>query len=438
MTGSMRSRLDGWGLYLVLLVCLVPVVVPSGPARTAIVDALIVPGLGAFAVLVLTKREVVDVPFLVPVMLMSLGSMIAVVNAVSPAASFLTMSQDAYLYLWFIMLVHLLRRRDLDGIGVAWAWAANAVAALGIVWVVTEGHLSALDLIKPTGRRAYGTFYDPNMFASYLVMSLFIVLGLGRRIGRLLRWGSISLLAVALVATKSNGGMLSLVASLAVWALVRAWTRRTSPVALAAAGLIVASVLLTGLWLIVGLGVGGSQLEAIQRQSFLARASHSSEGRFKIWQNLQRTYAKSPLGIGPGNSRWQTVSVEDRMRPDSMVQKEAHNDYLAYAIERGPLALLGLLALLAQAYWKLAQAWRRRAHPRARGSSVGPLVASAAGALVAASIHALTIEVFHFRHFWMLLAIVCAIEGVPARGRAQERRPLEDTVDSPGLRVAAA
>jgi hypothetical protein len=45
------------------------------------------------------------------------------------------------------------------------------------------------------------------------------------------------------------------------------------------------------------------------------------------------------------------------------------------------------------------------------------------GALVASAAHALTIEVLHFRHFWMLLAIVCAIEARTAAGKADSRGP---------------
>jgi len=438
MTQARRVRLDGWGLYLWLLIGLIPVVVPNGPARTAIVDLLIVLGFGAFAVTWLTKRERIHVPFFGPVLAISVGSILAVVNAVSPGASFVAMAQDAYLYLWFIMVVHLLRRRDLDGIRVTWVWFACAIAALGVVSLVTDAHLSLIDLARPTGRRAFGTFYDPNMFASYLVMSLFMLISLGDRMGRMLRWGACGILLLALVATKSNGGMLSLAGGLTVWAVVRGWTRTVSPMALAAGTLIAVSVVLTGVWLILGLGVGSSQLSSLEQESFLARASHSSEGRFKIWGQLQHTYAKTPLGIGPGNSRWTTMSVETRVRKDGLTSKEAHNDYLAYAIERGPLALLGLLAMLAQAFAKLAGAWRRRDEPGARGSSMGPLVAGLAGALVAACIHALTIEVLHYRHFWMLLAIVCSVEGVRERGRAEQPGSLEDPLGLPDARVAAA
>jgi O-antigen ligase len=425
MSEMTRSRIDGWGIYLALVVCLMPIVVPSGPARLAFVDGVIVLGLAVFAVLFLTRKEPVWVPFMAPVLMITVGSLAAVVNAESPSAAFLTMAQDAYLFLWFIMVVHLLRDRDLTAIQITWILVANVIALIGIIIVLTQGHLTLMDIVKPKGKRAYGTFYDPNMFAGYLVMSLFLVLSMGRRLPWLVRWGSILLMAVCIVATKSNGGMLSLIIGLGAWLIVRAWTRHIPPVALAACAMLVLSLGLVALWLNAGVGVGAAQLSAFQSNSFLARAGHSSEGRFTIWKNLQTTYAKSPLGIGPGNSRYLTLSIEDRLRPNSLQAKEAHNDYLAYAMERGPLGLLGLLALMGSAFGKLGAVAKRRDGAQATSDVNGPLVAAMTGALAAAAVHALTIEVLHFRHFWMLLAMVCAIEARSAAGKADRRSPAQ-------------
>jgi O-antigen ligase/polysaccharide polymerase Wzy-like membrane protein len=422
MSEMTRNRIDGWGLYLALLVCLIPVVVPSGPARLAFVDGLIVLGLGAFAVLFLTRKEPIRVPFLAPVIMITVGSLAAMVNAESPSAAFLAMAQDAYLFLWFIMLVQVLRDRDLTAVQGTWIAAATVIALYGIFIVITEGHLSLMDIVKPTGKRAYGTFYDPNMFAGYLVMSLFVVLSMGRRLPWWVRWGSMLTMLVCIVATKSNGGMLSLVVGFGAWLLMRAWTRNVRPAAVVACALLVASLGLGALWMNAGVGIGASQLSSFESNSFLARAGHSSEGRFTIWKNLQSTWARTPLGIGPGNSTFLTLSVEDRLRPNSLQAKEAHNDYLAYAIERGPLGLLGLLVLWGSAFGKLGAMAKRSDDGQGTPDRDGPMVAALTGALAASAVHALTIEVLHFRHFWMLMAMICAIDVRAAAGKA-DRRP---------------
>jgi hypothetical protein len=439
MADTTRGRIDGWGIYLLLLVCLIPVVVPSGPARLAFVDGLIVLGLGAFGIQFLAQRESIQIPYLGPVFMIAVGSIVAVSSALSPGLSFLAMAQDAYLFLWFIMLVHLLKDRDLIPIQRTWMWVGVAISLYGLFILMTEHHMGLLDMVKPRGRRELSTFYDPNMLAGYLVMSVFFVLSLGKRVSPLLKWGSIGIMMVGILASKSLGGNSSLMVGLAVWALMRARTRRSHPLLVAVAGLLAVCMALLTVWLTVGMGVGSAELSEFESHSFLARASHSSAGRFTIWKNLEDTYKRHPLGIGPGNSSSLTFkSAAQRLRPGSLQAKEAHNDYLAYAIERGPLGILGLLLMLGAAFGKLFAAARPpegRAPPDDR---LGPLVAAAAGALAASAVHGLTIEVLHFRHFWMLMAIICAIDLMAKGQRARGGVPAEHPSSGTPARVAAA
>lgn len=431
-----HGKRDAWSLFLFLTVALVPVVVPIGPNQSAIVDIVSLIGLLVFGASVLVRRQPVSIPFLIPVFLIGIGSLIATVNAVSPQASALALVQDVYLFAWFVALVNLLRQgRDLTAFRVTWMWVANAVAIYGLAMVMSRGHLSIFDLMGPKGARAMGTFYDPNMFADYLVLSLFVVLSLGEEIGRLLRWASIALLLTAIVATKSNGGVTSLSVGLAAWLLARAWTARLSPAGLLALGLFCATAVLGGLWLVKGMGFGEKTLEGVQSRSVLGRAGHSSEGRIHIWQSLLQRYADKPIGIGPGNSSELLLTAEERERVDSMLSKEAHNDYLAYLIERGPLALLGLLILKLQALGKAASWWRRRVSEGHRSGAA--LAAATLAALVASSMHSITLETLHFRHEWLFLAMVCAMDGMVFRARRAERHSRGSFAEPAGRRVAA-
>jgi hypothetical protein len=72
-----------------------------------------------------------------------------------------------------------------------------------------------------------------------------------------------------------------------------------------------------------------------------------------------------------------------------------------------------------------------------RDETTGPLVAALGGALAASVVHALTIEVLHFRHFWMLLAIICAVDA-QVRRRAEKDAPAEHPGPSSAMGVAAA
>ena len=183
--GPRRIPLDGWKLYLVIAVCLAPVLVPPGPGRTAIVDPLNAIALAVFAGTWLTTRRPVQVPFLTAMLFITLASVLATFSAVNPGAAILTLIQDAYLYLCFVMLVNLLQERgDLRGLRIAWLVTASAVAIIGIAQVVTHGNGSLLDMIKPRGFRAVGTFDQPDELADYLVMSIFMVLSLNQELGR--------------------------------------------------------------------------------------------------------------------------------------------------------------------------------------------------------------------------------------------------------------
>ena len=56
----------------------------------------------------------------------------------------------------------------------------------------------------------------------------------------------------------------------------------------------------------------------------------------------------------------------------------------------------------------------------------GALAAAAVGALVATSISSMAIENLHFRHVWVFLALVCALEAADARSRRAGRDELDE------------
>ncbi|MGH7740776.1 MAG: hypothetical protein ACRENS_02005, partial [Candidatus Eiseniibacteriota bacterium] len=88
-----RITLDAWGWYAVLAVCLAPVLVPPGPGRSAILDPINLIAILAFAASVAISRSAVTVPFAGPVILMSLGSLLAAANAVNAPAALFTLLQ---------------------------------------------------------------------------------------------------------------------------------------------------------------------------------------------------------------------------------------------------------------------------------------------------------------------------------------------------------
>ena len=429
-TETRRAKFDAWTWYLVLAVCLTPVLVPPGPGRSALLDPFNVIAMGVFATTFAITRRAIQVPFITPVFLMSLGSLVATANAVNAPAAIFTLLQDAYLYFWFVVLVNVLHERgDLRSLRVAWVVAACCVAVIGLAQVAMRGgEASLMGVLNPKGFRAMGTFDQPDELADYLAMSVFMALSLSTGLGRFLRWGAIALILVAMAATKANGGLISLAAGLAAWAVVRVWTLGVSPAGWIAGGLVAVSTALIAVWMVAGLGVGAARLSRLEANSFLGRMGHSSEGRAMIWKSLSLRYQRNPIGIGPGNSRWQTVTIEERERPiaghldtfdtgaDPFLSKEAHNDYIAYLLERGPVALIGMLLLRWQVFVRILKG-RVGARATRERMATGALTASLFGAWVASCLNANTIETLHFRHVWVFLALVCAMEFRPALAR---------------------
>src|SRR5262245_18291320 len=138
-----RARGGSWSLYLVLPVALSPIVVPAGPGQTALLDLVNLFALPAYAFALLLTRTPVVVPFLVPVFLIGVGSLIATLGAESPRTALFTMLQDVYLFAWFVVVVNLLIHGG-DGTRLrrTWMWVANGLALYGLFTVLTHGGLS--------------------------------------------------------------------------------------------------------------------------------------------------------------------------------------------------------------------------------------------------------------------------------------------------------
>lgn len=420
--GSKDRRLDLWGLYLLAVTVMVPVSVPQGPGQLALIDGLNVVALGIFLVVPGRERHRLQIPFLAPVTLIAIGSLLAVTNAQSVPRSLLTLLQDAYLYLWFVLLVNKLAGRGrLRLIRITWIYAAIGTAILGLVLVFAHGHGSLAEILGPRGVRATSTFTNPNYYADYLVLSFFIALSAAEEVGWAFLAFAMFIILAGLLSTKSNGGAIALLSGLVAWALVRSYTKRVRLMAILGASAIVVALALIGWILVSEWSVGAGALKEFREKSFAGRVEKSSESRLRIWSRLKETYSRSPLGIGPGNSSALTVSVEERERPESLQSKEAHSDYMGYAIERGPLAFIGLLMLIGAPFGRIGRLLKRLVSKWPQTPWGGAFTAAMIGGLVASAVHSLVIEKFHFRHFWLYLAILCAVTANAAAEIRSER-----------------
>ena len=394
----------GWRNYVVWAALLTPFALPGAAAQMAFVDFVNAGAFVTFFLLVWSRGLAVPLPFALPVLFIAAGTLLSLTGATSLQAAGLAIAQDLYLYVWLVVLYAVLSRPGrTDSVARAWIVAAMVVAAICFGEAIRARGLAGLFSLDQD-LRTTATFYNPNMCADYLVLSLFVLLSLAGSVKT--RWLVLAgaALALALVTTKSNGGLISLAAggavALAAWAWCgargRAW--RLGAVT-AALGLLVA-----GAWMLDEARLGGTWMNAVSRQSFVGRLEKSTDSRETIWGQLGARVAEHPLGIGPGNSSLQPVTIGHRVRKDSFQSKEAHSDYVAYFVERGPLAFAGLMLAMVQALWLVGRASRRATARIAGDPRVVAWTAACLGGLVASSVHSLVIEKLHFRHFWLFLA----------------------------------
>ena len=418
---STKPRNRASRVYLAAAALLAPLVVPAGPGQTALIDFVNLIAIAAFALfVVLPGRQGLRVPLFAPLAVVMVGSLIASGFAPSMSLAALALAQDVYLFCWFVVLVNLIRTRDdLLLVRKAWMWAAVLVSLGAIGQFVLHNGIGSL--LGSRGLRPRSTMYNPNMLADYLMMSVFVVMSLVRDVKRVVILPALGIIGLALLATKSNGGMIAFLAGLVVWAVFMAASgpanRRGSWLA---GGVLLLSLAGAALWIGSEYGLGGRVLAALSEHTFAGRMEHSTASRAHIWDQLQQAYAHSPLGIGPGNSSSLTLGLADRERPDSYRSKEAHSDYLAYAIERGPLGLIGLIAFMVGLCGQVAVYWRGARRGKGGHTSRRAQLWAAAmlAIIVASAVHSLVIEKFHFRHYWVFFAMVCASAYVAATWRA--------------------
>ena len=127
---------------------------------------------------------------------------------------------------------------------------------------------------------------------------------------------------------------------------------------------------------------------------FFGRAERSSGGRFDLWQrgtNVLLDRDVPILGIGLENFR----EVDGR-------DKQLHNDFLAFVVERGFLGALGLVLLGMKAVIRaLNMLFVYHKYPeRVQLNVIVFLIA-----LVATLVESLTHQIFHDRQLWLVLAV---------------------------------
>jgi hypothetical protein len=415
-------------LLAVVSVALQPFLHPSGPGNSSPIDAAIALTILATAIWAAGARVPLHAPYALVVGLMVLGGALAGLAGPLPGSALLAVFQDLVIFAWATAITNLARRPGALRL-LTTTWALLAICWAAVLVTASMFGLTAIEgIVAREGNRALFTFGDPNYAATYWVTSVFIVYATQRPCRTWLRWLGYLLLVWSLVLTRSNGGVLALLLGCMLVMLVATHRRFGVMPALAALLLVVAVVggLLTALPF--------SEVQAAARQSgqpllvdSLGRSDASGAQRAALIQESWQLYrGDGLLGTGPGTTK---ELLHDRQYAYA---KEAHDDYLAALVERGPIGLAGLAGLiLAAALW----AGRVLRGPP-RGWAELPRPSGLVAGLAAMALAGTFYEVLHFRYLWLLLAFVAAVAAAWPAGT--KRAGAVPGPDRPSMEEAAA
>jgi O-antigen ligase len=309
--------------------------------------------------------------------------------------------QEFFLLAWCGAVTSLCRSEQvLRAVVRTWCLSSTCWAGFMVI-ALLAGQDDLAGLHRADGGRAELNFDHPNMAGNYFMASFFMVLAARCPTRPFMRAVACVTLLAAMLYAGSNTALLGLGVGLLVMLFI--YVRRRSDHVAAVA--VVLCVALGGgvAWSFIAepvMSAIDTSENRLVRYS-VARSSRSADNREALFASQYELFEQSNLvGIGPAKTKSALGTT------DASTAKEAHSDYLASLVERGPLGVIGLVALFG-AVGVRTIAVSSAPTPIARDPAL-PNGGALSGALVAFAIAGITHEVLHYRHLWTLLAVLAA------------------------------
>jgi O-antigen ligase len=287
-------------LYLLAVAALIPLMPPqdlsnenllgfkqllwmrSLPYNSIIFDYVNLISIFLFSIYWSLIRKKVTIPLIFPFSIILFGSLLATCNSTVFITNLVTLAQDMYLFVLFVVLYNALDdQRALRYFVICWLVVATLEASLMLFQLSTN--LSV---------RVAGTVGEANGAGGYLATSLFFVLNPYVNLGLLAKAIFCLLTIGGIFATKSLSATLgALVGSLVVFT---SYWLRLGLVRRVKLGLVALAVAMTAVAVFP---------HVASVPNFLDRGPGSAEGRGVIWKAGLESFINNPLGIGDWPSR---------------------------------------------------------------------------------------------------------------------------------------
>jgi O-antigen ligase len=398
-------------LWLYGMLVFLPVKIFHFPFNMELVDLWIVPAIPVFWLSIILGRQTkISMPYIFAILLILIGSTASTYAAVDPAKSLIVVLKEIYLFVWFVTVALILcglNTEDLRRLMAVWAGVVILHGVLIIsqfiwpeIWRITTGFAGQSAVyahFRPSGLFISEKAGDANK-AAFFQLSGFVPLVLARpskRIALLLT----TLLFSSILATGSMGTTSAFIAGLI-----------TSIIAISFfdINLVLIKKYLLQLVIVVSFLAGLFSIVLSQNQDYrdhfekiiAGRAEKSSGGRFDLWQRGIDAFIDHSVflwGVGPENFREVDPSGNDN---------QLHNDFLAFTVERGMVALAGLLLVAVIAISRAVHLLRKYSQlPQQSGLFIVVFLAILASMLIVSLTH----QIFHAREMWLVLAFQEAI-----------------------------
>ena len=298
-----------------------------------------------------------------------------------------------------------------------WVLSATVIACVALVLAVMRA-FTTTELLNgffySSGLRMTGSFEDPNLFATYLALSIGLaVIGTGISV-RLKRIAAFVPLVAALALTGSRAALVSIIIFTLVGIILSVRVRRwlvswLAKVVGASGAILVVTIPLFTIFASVirdALGLGTIQT-ALQRLDF------SGDTRFKLWESGVEMWQSSPF-FGVGYGEFSDRSAEFGNRTDGYYSLLAHNTFVTFLAETG---IFGFVTLLIPIGFALVLLVKQRNY-----SAIG-----AAAAVVGTAVMMFSLNLQNSGFIWVFFGGVWAwvsLRPTKTRAYAFERRYL--------------
>ena len=392
-------------IWLAGTVLLSPVKILSLPFNLELVDFWILAVLPMVWVLFMLRRQtIISWSYTFAMLLILVGSFASTLSAPNSARSFVVISKEIYLFVWFVTLAALFSRLhpdDLRRIMIVWSAAVILHGLLILaqllspsIWRMTSGLVgkpSAFTHFRPSGLFMSQDAGDANKAALFQLLG-FVPLLLARPPRYIATILAIVLFA-SMLATGSMGTTIGFAAGL--FTLIVAIVVLGKYAALLQKHFVQLFIILPFLAGVFAFALFQNKDYQHHFESILVgRSERSSEGRFGLWLRGRDVFLEHSgffWGVGPGNFR--DVDGND---------KQLHNDLIAFVVERGVPTALTLVLFGAIAFRRAVYLLQMHGKYPDRVRLRVVVFPATMAAVLAAS---LTHQVFHTRELWLVLAL---------------------------------